>query len=137
MAASTTLTDSDRNGASSGTAPTIGGRMAATADRVSSAAGAAANAASDAAARLPDLADRGRAVFVDANRQIQAESDEMLTAGTALSFGFAMGLLLGGANRVLVTAALVPVAMMGLTLLDRAANGRLRTAGPPTKAADR
>ena len=55
----------------------------------------------------------------------QGGSDEMLSAGTTLTFGLAIGLLIGGANRLLVAAALVPVAAMGLTLLGRA-NGRSR-----------
>ena len=42
-----------------------------------------------------------------------------LSAGTLVAFGFALGLLVGGANRILVLLALVPAAAMGLTLLDR------------------
>ncbi len=99
-------------------------RLAATAGRMSDAAASVAGAAGDAAGRLPDLADRGRVAFEDVNRRIQAGTDEMLTVGTAVGFGFAVGLLIGGASRILVTAALIPVAMMGLTLLDRAAQER-------------
>jgi hypothetical protein len=40
-------------------------------------------------------------------------------AGTTLSVGLALGLLLGGANRLLVILALIPAAAMGFTLLDR------------------
>jgi len=101
-------------------------RLSATADKVSHVAATMAGAAGDAAGRLPDLADRGRAAFLDVNRRVRAGADESLTVGTAVSFGFAFGLLLGGANRILVAAAFVPVAMMGLTLLDRAARGRMR-----------
>lgn len=107
---------------------------------VSGAAGTAAAAAGDAAACLPDLADlaeRGLTAFQDVNRRVQAGTDQMLTLGTAVSFGFAAGLLVGGANRVLVAAALVPVAMMGLTLLDRAAEGRPSAGVIRTKPADR
>ena len=50
---------------------------------------------------------------------MRAGSDEMLSVGSVLSFGFAMGLLVGGASRLLVAVALIPAAMMGLTLLDR------------------
>ena len=114
-----------------------GSRLAVTAGMASDAAGAAASVAVDAAARLPELADRGRAAFEDANRRIQAASDEMLTVGTAVSFGFAVGLLIGGGSRILVAGALIPVAMMGLTLLDRAAPGRLRIGASGTKPADR
>jgi hypothetical protein len=75
--------------------------------------------ATEAATRLPDATARTLGAFEAANRRIQAGSDEMLALGTALSFGFAVGLLLGGANRLLVAIATVPVAMIGFTLLDR------------------
>ena len=50
----------------------------------------------------------------------------MLTVGSVLSFGFAMGLLVGGANRLLVAIALIPAAALGLTLLDRPAGASAR-----------
>jgi hypothetical protein len=75
--------------------------------------------ASEAAARLPDASERTLAAFDEANRRIQSGTNEMLAIGTALSFGFALGLLIGGANRLLVGIAMVPVAMLGFTLLDR------------------
>ena len=59
----------------------------------------------------------------------------MLTVGTAPAFGFAAGLLIGGANRLLVAAAFLPVAMMGLTLLDRIAQGRLNLKRRPRRLA--
>jgi hypothetical protein len=48
----------------------------------------------------------------------------MLTVGSALSFGLAGGLLLGGASRFLVAVALVPAAMMALAMLDRSNRSR-------------
>jgi hypothetical protein len=75
--------------------------------------------ASDAAARLPEAAATTRSAIVDAQRRIDSGSDETLSAGTLVAFGFALGLLVGGANRLLVMLALVPAAAMGLTLLDR------------------
>jgi hypothetical protein len=91
----------------------------------SAAAGAAATAAGDISTRLPDLVDRGMTTFDDVNRRIRAGSDTSLATGTAVSFGFAVGLLIGGANRILVAVAMIPVAMLGLTLLDRTAAGQL------------
>jgi hypothetical protein len=91
---------------------------------VSDAAGTVRGVAGDAVARLPEVAATTRSAFEDANRQIRAGSDEMLTIGSVLSFGFAIGLLVGGANRLLVAAALIPTAMMGLTLLDRSSRTR-------------
>jgi hypothetical protein len=92
------------------------------------AAGAAATAAGDVAARLPALTERSLAAFDDVNRRIESGADATLATGAAVSFGFAAGLLIGGANRILVALALVPVAMMGLTLLDRITRGRLNRA---------
>jgi hypothetical protein len=43
----------------------------------------------------------------------------MLRLGSAVSFGFAAGLLIAGANRLLVAAALLPVGMVGLVMLER------------------
>jgi hypothetical protein len=80
---------------------------------------AAGSLASDASSRLPDAAATTRAAFDDANERIRTSSDEMLRLGTAVSFGLAVGLLVAGANRIVVAAALVPVGMMGLAMLDR------------------
>jgi hypothetical protein len=91
---------------------------------VSEAAGTVRGAAEDAVARFPEVAATTRSAIEDANRQMRAGSDEMLTIGSVLSFGFAMGLLVGGASRLLVAGALVPTAMMGLTLLDRSSRSR-------------
>lgn len=84
-------------------------------------------AAETVAARLPDAAAQTRAAVDEAARRIETGSDEMLTAGTTLSLGMAIGLLVGGAPRVLVALALLPAAAMGLTLLDRSSRGANRT----------
>ena len=80
---------------------------------------AASTAASEAVSRLPEATQATRQAVEDANRAIQSGSDEALMAGTTLSVGLALGLLLGGANRLLVILALIPAAAMGFTLLDR------------------
>ena len=84
-------------------------------------------AAETVAARLPDAAAQTRAVVDEAARRIETGSDEMLTAGTTLSLGVAIGMLVGRAPRILVVLALIPAAAMGLTILDR--NSRSST--PP------
>jgi len=76
-------------------------------------------AAETVAARLPDAAAQTRAAVDEAARRIETGSDEMLTAGTTLSLGLAIGMLVGGAPRILVALALIPAAAMGLTILDR------------------
>ncbi len=76
-------------------------------------------AAETVAARLPDAAAQARGAVDEAARRIETGSDEMLTAGTTLSLGLAIGMLIGGAPRILVALALIPAAAMGLTILDR------------------
>ncbi len=82
-------------------------------------AGDVADRAVAAAQRLPDAANATGVQLEKANQLIRSESDEVLAVGTAVSLGMAMGLLLGGANRILVLLALVPATAMGLTLFDR------------------
>ena len=81
-----------------------------------------------AAQRLPDAASQTGAQIERANQLIQGESDEVLAVGTSLSLGLAMGLLLGGANRLLVVLALIPATAMAFTLFDR--HGGTRTIRP-------
>jgi hypothetical protein len=100
------------------------------ADAVADVATTASSIAADASVRLPVAASTTRAAFDDANRRIHASSDEMLRLGTAVSFGFLLGLLIAGANRLLVAVALVPLTMIGLTMLERSsAGGRSGTGG--------
>jgi hypothetical protein len=87
-----------------------------------------ADRAVSAAQRLPDAASATGVQLGRANQLIQAESDEVLAVGTSLSLGLAMGLLLGGANRLLVILALIPATAMGFTLFDR--HGGTRTVRP-------
>jgi hypothetical protein len=89
-------------------------------ETVGEAADTVRGVAADVAARLPDAAATTKSAIVEADRQMRAGSDEMLSAGTTLAFGLAVGLLVGGANRVLVALALIPAAAMGVTLIDRA-----------------
>jgi hypothetical protein len=103
---------------------------AAASDATTTAKGIAADVAdkaSAAAARLPDAANEASLQLGRAGQLIQSESDEVLTVGTALSLGLALGLLLGGANRLLVLLALIPGTAMGFTLFDRH-NGGSRAA---------
>jgi hypothetical protein len=69
--------------------------------------------------------------FLDASmRAIERASDERIAAGTTLSLGLAIGLLITGAPRLLTAAALVPVAAMGLALLDRRSPRVARSGSP-------
>lgn len=109
--ATTTKTSTD-----SGTSGTSDGDLAQTAKGIAS---DVADKAAAAASRLPDAASATGYQLERANAIIQRESDEVLAVGTSLSLGLAMGLLLGGANRLLVILALIPASAMGYTLFDR------------------
>jgi hypothetical protein len=109
------------------------GRTAAAGAALADAAGTVKDVAADAAARLPEVAATTRTAIEDANRQLRAGSDEMLTVGSALSFGLAGGLLLGGASRFVVAAALLPAAMMALAMLDRSSRSSRPTSGRPVQ----
>ena len=87
-----------------------------------------ADRASAVAARLPEAAASTRTAVEDAARRMESGSDEALAIGTSLTIGLAIGMLIGGANRLLVVLALVPATAMGFTLLDRYAGGRTGSA---------
>lgn len=114
MATSPTTTRSTGS-ATSGDDPTTRGRT----DAARSAADALAGATGEAIDRLPAAAATTRDAFADVRRTLTSGSDERLSAGALLAFGFAMGLLIGGANRLLVLLSLLPATAMGATLLDR------------------
>jgi len=101
---------------------------------VADAAGTIRSAASEAADRIPEVASATRSALVEVDRQVEAGSDEMLTVGTALSFGLAAGLLLAGANRIMVLSAFIPAAVLGLRLLDRTSRSRTGLLGTATAA---
>lgn len=68
---------------------------------------------------VPTAARASRAAVDDMFKAIETGSDERVSAGVTLSLGLAIGMLLGGAPRLLILAALAPVAAMGLVLQDR------------------
>ena len=91
---------------------------------IGDAAEAVRSVADGVAARIPDAASTARDAIIEGDRQLRDSSDEMLTIGATLAFGLATGLLLAGANRVLVAIAMIPVGAIGFRLLSR--NGRPR-----------
>lgn len=94
-------------------------------------AGTMRDAANEVANQLPTVADATRDVMVQAAHSIETSTSETLMAGTTLSLGLALGLLIGGANRILVALALLPAAAMGATLLDRQSRMGSGMAGRP------
>lgn len=119
-----------RSGSSRSSGASRAPRGTAAAGRVlEGAADAVRSAANQVAPRLPAAASASMTAFQDANRRARAASDEALTLATALSFGFFAGLLVSGANRLIAGASLVPVALLGVTLLDR---WMARRSAPPS-----
>jgi hypothetical protein len=88
-----------------------------------------AGAAGEVTARLPEAASTTRDAFDEANRMVRSGSDQTLQVVGALSMGFAAGLLVGGANRVLVVAALAPAALIGATYIERINGAGSRSQG--------
>jgi hypothetical protein len=86
-----------------------------------------ADRASAVAARLPEAAATTKVAVEEAARRMEAGSDQMLAVGASLSLGLALGMLVGGANRLLVAVALIPATAMAFTLLDRYGNNRVTT----------
>lgn len=74
--------------------------------------------------QVPQVARASRGALDDLYRMIDSSSDERVTAGVTLSLGLAIGMLLGGANRLLIALSLVPVAITGLVMADRRVSGR-------------
>ncbi len=88
----------------------------------------AGNVASTVSKNAPAVIDASRSGAGFAAREVQGASSENLMLGTVFSTGLALGLLLARAPRLLVIAALVPVFVMGSTLMSRRAGG-----GPGTR----
>jgi hypothetical protein len=83
---------------------------------------------------VPDVARSSRSLMEDAMQNIERSSDERVAAGVTLSLGLAIGMLLGGAPRILTVLALVPVAAFGLVLMDRRTSGTARTSSSRSSA---
>ena len=87
------------------------------------AADTVAGAAGEMTARLPEVAQNAKMAVTEANRFVQRGSDTTIRLLGAASVGFALGLLVGGANRLLVLASLIPAALVGATMVERAESG--------------
>jgi hypothetical protein len=108
MTSETTTTRSRTNGGST-----------AEQDNVRAAVAEVRGAIENVGRQVPEVARASRAAVDDMFRAIETGSDERVSAGVTLSLGLAIGMLLGGAPRLLILAALAPVAAMGLVLQDR------------------
>ena len=88
-------------------------------DNVQAAVSEVRGALENVSRSVPDVARASRKSFDDMFKAIETGSDERVSAGVTLSLGLAIGMLLGGAPRLLILVALAPVAAMGLVLQDR------------------
>jgi hypothetical protein len=70
---------------------------------------------------VPHVARVSRSAIGDVYALIESGSDERVSAGVTLSLGLAIGLLIGGAPRLVIAIALAPLAAMGFVLADRRA----------------
>ena len=77
--------------------------------------------------QVPQVARSTRGALDDLYRMIDTSSDERVTAGVTLSLGLAIGMLLGGANRLLIALSLIPVAITGFVMADRRVSGSRTT----------
>lgn len=115
MATTDTVTDPDTRRRTSAATDQPDG-LAGTARQV---ADTVAGAAGEVSARIPEVAQTTRDAFNEANRMVRRGSDDTLRLVGAASVGFAVGLLVGGANRLLVIASLLPAALIGATMVER------------------
>ncbi|HEU4673184.1 MAG TPA: hypothetical protein VFS32_09820 [Candidatus Limnocylindrales bacterium] len=86
----------------------------------------ASDLASQAPAAMNSAVESAAGMLNESTAAMQASPDEVLAIGTALSTGIAIGLIIGGAPRLLIGAALIPSAAMGFTLMSRYTDVRPR-----------
>lgn len=94
-------------------------------------------ASAQAGERLTEMAGSASEVVRDAERGLRRSSDQTLGIIGGMALGFAAGLFVSGAHRLLVIASLVPFALVAaaaLERLDRGAGGS-RTRSNQSRAA--
>jgi hypothetical protein len=82
-----------------------------------------------ASAQMPAVMGTASSALNESARRLEESPDDVLRIGTALSTGIALGLYIGGANRILVTLAMIPAVAMGFTLLGRSSRDGRTTSG--------
>ncbi len=81
-----------------------------------------------ASAQMPAVMETASSALNESARRLDESPDDVLRIGAALSTGIALGLYIGGANRILVTLAMIPAVAMGFTLLGRSSREGKTTA---------
>jgi hypothetical protein len=112
-------TDSVTTRESTTTRRANGGETSAGRDTVQAAVHEVRGALEGVGRSVPDMARASRAAVDDLFKTIESGSDERVSTGVTLSLGLAIGMLVGGAPRLLIALALVPLAAMGLVMADR------------------
>lgn len=111
------------------TTKTVDDVQTGTTRQITDLADSVAGAAGDVSARIPEVAQGTREAFAEANRMVRGGSDQTLKLVGAGAVGFAVGLLVGGANRLLVVLSLIPASLIAATLMQRLdENGPTKTA---------
>ena len=98
-------------------------------DKVAVAANEVRGAIQGVGRQVPQVARASRSAIDDLYKMIDSSSDERVTAGVTLSLGLAIGMLLGGANRLLIALSLIPVAITGFVMADRRVGSRTSRSG--------
>jgi hypothetical protein len=78
-----------------------------------------AEVSTQAGERLTAVANSAGEVVKDAERGLRGSSDQTLGIVGGIALGFASGLLLAGAHRVLVILSLLPLALVALAAMER------------------
>lgn len=106
-----------RSGGSAVSDPTReGGSPAVVTARIAEAVG---DVSADAGERLTEVASTATEAFRGVDGQLRRSSDQTLAVVGALSVGVAIGLLVGGSNRLVVAVALVPAALVAGIAAER------------------
>jgi hypothetical protein len=88
-----------------------------------------------AAEAMPDAMASAQVAARDTQRALDQMSDQGLLVGASFSLGLGVGLLVSGANRLLVFLVLAPAAAMLATLMGRETVAGENTAAPRRRAA--
>jgi hypothetical protein len=91
-------------------------------------AAAARRTLGDAAAAIPDAVEGSRAALDDAATSLRDQPDSHLLAGAAFATGAGLGLLVGGAPRLVALLAFAPALLLVVALFDRRPTSRSRGA---------
>ncbi len=119
------LTDEARAAADDATDETrskvdqVKGAVSGAVDRVPEVLDSARTGAERAAASLPDAAERARLGVEETTTRLQSFPDSTLKLVAAGSIGFAAGLQLAGAPRLVILAAIAPALLAGGAIATR------------------